>query len=91
MKGGLTIMSLLAKGLPVTEDVDLADAQNLITPSLSNERLALLIGVFSAGNNFERRMAIRRTWMEYDSIESGDVAARFVIGLVSQSLQTGMA
>lgn len=91
MKGGLTIMSLLEKGLPVTEDVDLADAQNLITPSLSNKRLALLSGVFSAGNNFERRMAIRRTWMEYDSIESGDVAVRFFIGLVSQSLQTGMA
>ncbi|XP_075516259.1 hydroxyproline O-galactosyltransferase GALT3 isoform X2 [Primulina tabacum] len=81
VKGGLTIMSLLAKGLPVTEDVDLADAQNLRAPSLSNKRLAVLIGVFSAGINFERRMAIRRTWMKYDSIESGDVAVRFFIGL----------
>ncbi|XP_073276151.1 hydroxyproline O-galactosyltransferase GALT3 [Primulina huaijiensis] len=81
VNGGLTIMSLLAKGLPVTEDVDLADAQNLRAPSLSNKRLALLIGVFSAGINFERRMAIRRTWMKYDSIQSGDVAVRFFIGL----------
>ncbi|KZV58649.1 putative beta-1,3-galactosyltransferase 16 [Dorcoceras hygrometricum] len=79
--GGLTIMSLLAKGLPVTEDVDLADAQNLKAPSLSTKKVALLIGVFSAANNFERRMAIRRTWMKYDSINSGDVAVRFFIGL----------
>ncbi|KAI3459180.1 hypothetical protein Pfo_015843 [Paulownia fortunei] len=82
VKGGLTIVSVLAKGLPVAEDVDLvADAQQLKATSLSNKRLLLLIGVFSSGNNFERRMALRRTWMQYDAVRSGDVAVRFFIGL----------
>lgn len=90
VKGGLTTVSILAKGLPVTEDVDLvADAQQLKATSLSNKRLLLLIGVFSSGNNFERRMALRRTWMQYDVVRSGGVAVRFFIGLVSESLQTG--
>ncbi|PIN23267.1 Galactosyltransferase [Handroanthus impetiginosus] len=82
VKGGLNIVSVLAKGLPVTEDVDLvADAQQLKATSLSNKRVVLLIGVFSSGNNFERRMAIRRTWMQYDAVRSGAVAVRFFIGL----------
>lgn len=89
VKGSLTTVSILAKGLPVAEDVDLlADAQRLKAASLSNKSLLLLIGVFSSGNNFERRMAIRRTWMQYDAVRSGEVAVRFFIGLVSESLQT---
>ncbi|KAK6146259.1 hypothetical protein DH2020_020128 [Rehmannia glutinosa] len=82
VRGGLSIVSILAKGLPVDEDVDLvADAKQLKAPSLSNKRLLLLVGVFSSGNNFERRMALRRTWMQYDAVRSGDVAVRFFIGL----------
>lgn len=85
VKGGLTSMSILAKGLPVSEDVDLGgDTQHLKAASLSNNRkLLLFIGVFSSGNNFERRMALRRTWMQYDVVRSGQVAVRFFIGLVS--------
>lgn len=87
VKGGLTTVSILAKGLPVTEDV-VDDAQRLKAIPLFSKRLLLLIGVFSSGNNFERRMAIRRTWMQYDAVRSGEVAVRFFIGLVSESLQT---
>lgn len=83
---GLTILSLLAKGLPVSEDVDLvANAQVLKATPVSNKRLELLIGVFSSGNNFEKRMALRRTWMQYDAVRLGEVAVRFFIGLVSES------
>ncbi|KAK4483325.1 hypothetical protein RD792_010511 [Penstemon davidsonii] len=82
VKGGVDIVSIIAKGLPVSEDLDLvADAQHLKAPSLLNKRLILLIGVFSAGNNFERRMALRRTWMQYGAVRSGEVAVRFFIGL----------
>ncbi|KAL7123722.1 hypothetical protein ABFS83_14G001600 [Erythranthe nasuta] len=83
VKGGLTIVSILAKGLHATEDLDLVvDAQQLKAASLiTNKRLIMLIGVFSSGNNFERRMAIRRTWMQFDDVRSGDVAVRFFIGL----------
>lgn len=77
-------MSILAKGLPVTEDV-VDDAQQLKAVPLSSKRLLLLIGIFSSGNNFERRMALRRTWMQYDAVRSGEVAVRFFIGLVSES------
>ncbi|KAL2470229.1 putative beta-1 [Abeliophyllum distichum] len=82
VKGGLDVVSILAKGLPVSKDLDLvADAQHLKAPSLSNKRPVLLIGVFSTGNNFERRMALRRSWMQYDTVRSGEVAVHFFIGL----------
>ncbi|XP_019464792.1 PREDICTED: hydroxyproline O-galactosyltransferase GALT3 [Lupinus angustifolius] len=80
--GTLSILSVLAKGLPVTEDNDIAiDLEKLKAPSISEKRLVLLIGVFSTGNNFERRMALRRTWMQYEAVRSGEVAVRFFIGL----------
>ncbi|XP_052208087.1 hydroxyproline O-galactosyltransferase GALT3 [Diospyros lotus] len=80
--GGLDLISALAKGLPVSEDLDLiADVEHLKAPPVSKKRLVMLIGVFSTGNNFERRMALRRSWMQYEAIRSGDVAVRFFIGL----------
>lgn len=84
VKGGLHIISALAKGLPVSEDLDMAmDLEDLKAPFISNKskRLVLLIGVFSSGNNFERRMALRRSWMKYEAVRSGVVAVRFFIGL----------
>lgn len=85
--GGLDILSVLAKGLPVSEDHDLViDAELLRAPVTKKKRLALLVGVFSTGNNFERRMALRRSWMQYEAVHSGDVAVRFFIGLVSDEL-----
>ncbi|CAH9080371.1 unnamed protein product [Cuscuta europaea] len=80
--GGLDIISALAKGLPVSQDPDLADVEQLKAPLLSGKKqLTMLIGVFSMGNNFERRMALRRTWMQYEAVRSGQVAVRFFIGL----------
>ncbi|CAI9290683.1 unnamed protein product [Lactuca saligna] len=84
LKGGLHIISTLAKGLPVSENLDMAiDLEELKAPLISNKskRLLLLIGVFSSGNNFERRMALRRSWMKYEAVRSGVVAVRFFIGL----------
>lgn len=81
--GGLDLLSALAKGLPVSEDHDLVDVEHLRAPPTSKKRLLMLVGVFSTGNNFERRMALRRAWMQYKAVRSGDVAVRFFIGLVS--------
>lgn len=82
--GDLDVLTTIAEGLPVSEDHDLfVDAKNLKAPLITRKRLVMLIGVFSTGNNFERRMAIRRSWMQYEAIRSGDVAVRFFIGLVS--------
>ncbi|KAL5541458.1 hypothetical protein UlMin_009168 [Ulmus minor] len=80
--GGLNLLSALAKGLPVSEDYDIVfDVEHLKAPSTPKRRLVLLVGVFSSGNNFERRMALRRSWMQYEAVRSGDVAVRFFIGL----------
>lgn len=84
MAGGLDVLSALANGLPVSEDPDLVvQVQQLKAPLVSKRRLFMLVGVFSTGNNFERRMALRRSWMQYKAIRSSDVAVRFFIGLVS--------
>ncbi|XP_027332361.1 hydroxyproline O-galactosyltransferase GALT3 isoform X2 [Abrus precatorius] len=80
--GNLSLLSTLATGLPVTEDNDIViDVESLKAPSISRKRLVLLIGVFSTGNNFQRRMALRRSWMQYEAVRSGEVAVRFFIGL----------
>lgn len=86
--GNLNLLSAIAKALPVSEDHDLVvDLDRLKAPLISRKRILMLIGVFSTGNNFERRMALRRSWMQYEAVRSGDVAVRFFIGLVSHSLQ----
>lgn len=83
--GGVDLFSAFAEGLPVSEDLDfIADVEHLKAPLIAKKRLVMLIGVFSTGNNFERRMALRRSWMQYLAVRSGDVAVRFFIGLVSE-------
>ncbi|KAL6990162.1 hypothetical protein U1Q18_015909 [Sarracenia purpurea var. burkii] len=80
--GGLHHISILAKGLPVSEDLDLiVDVEHLKAPPIFKKRCVMLIGVFSTGNNFERRMALRRSWMQYEQIRYGNVVVRFFIGL----------
>ncbi|KAH9684007.1 Hydroxyproline O-galactosyltransferase GALT3 [Citrus sinensis] len=80
--GGVDLFSAFAEGLPVSEDFDfIVDVEHLKAPLISRKRLVMLIGVFSTGNNFERRMALRRSWMQYPAVRSGDVAVRFFIGL----------
>ncbi|GAB4859040.1 hypothetical protein Ancab_010508 [Ancistrocladus abbreviatus] len=80
VSGGVTLFSAIAKGLPVSEDLDLVDAEQLKAPPILKKRLVLLVGVFSTGNNFQRRMALRRSWMQYYAVRSGEVAVRFIIG-----------
>lgn len=81
VSGDLEVLSILANGLPVSEDVDMASVELLKAPPLPKKRIFLLVGVFSTGNNFKRRMTLRRTWMQYESVRSGEVAVRFFTGL----------
>jgi hydroxyproline O-galactosyltransferase 2/3/4/5/6 len=83
--GDIDLLSVLVNGLPVSEDSDLvADLDLLKAPQLDNKKdTFLLVGVFSTSNNFKRRMAIRRSWMQYEAVRSGDVMVRFFTGLVS--------
>lgn len=83
--GGVELFSAIANDLPVSEDHDvIVGVEDLKAPLISTKKLVMLIGVFSAGNNFDRRMALRRSWMQYDDVRSGKVAVRFFIGLVSE-------
>uniref|UniRef100_A0A1J3IDA3 Putative beta-1,3-galactosyltransferase 16 n=1 Tax=Noccaea caerulescens TaxID=107243 RepID=A0A1J3IDA3_NOCCA len=83
VSGGLRLLSASATRLPVPDDhVSVAIEEKLKAPYLSGvTRIALLVGVFSTGNNYKRRMALRRSWMQYEAVRSGEVAVRFLIGL----------
>nr|CAB3473051.1 unnamed protein product [Digitaria exilis] len=81
VSGDLELLSFLANGLPVSEEIDMASVALLKAPLLLKKRTFLLVGVFSTGNNFKRRMALRRTWMQYEAVRSGDVVVRFFAGL----------
>ncbi|EOA30111.1 hypothetical protein CARUB_v10013222mg [Capsella rubella] len=82
VSGDLKMLSALATRLPIPDDhASLTVEENLKAPSLSGTRIELLVGVFSTGNNFKRRMALRRSWMQYEAVRFGKVAVRFLIGL----------
>ncbi|KAL6009135.1 hypothetical protein ACLOJK_022362 [Asimina triloba] len=83
ISGDMEVMSVLASGLPTSEDLDhVIDLEILKSAPLpAHKPLDLFIGVFSTANNFKRRMAVRRTWMQYDAVRSGVVAVRFFVGL----------
>lgn len=83
ISGDLQLISILASGLPTSEDLEhVLDLEVLKSvPVPHNKSLHLLVGVFSTANNFKRRMAVRRTWMQYPAVRSGSVAVRFFVGL----------
>lgn len=83
ISGDVKSVSVVASNLPTSEDSEhIIDLEMLIAPNLpSKKSLELFIGVFSTANNFKRRMAVRRTWMQYDAVRSGAVAVRFFVGL----------
>ncbi|XP_023742999.1 beta-1,3-galactosyltransferase GALT1 [Lactuca sativa] len=83
ISGDLKLVSVVASGLPTSEDLDhIIDLDSLKSPSIPvGKKINLLIGVFSTANNFKRRMAVRRTWMQYPAVKSGKVAVRFFVGL----------
>lgn len=83
ISGDLKLVSVVASGLPTSEDSDhVVDLESLKSPSIPlGKKINLLIGVFSTANNFKRRMAVRRTWMQYAAVKSGEVAVRFFVGL----------
>ncbi|KAH0461562.1 hypothetical protein IEQ34_009137 [Dendrobium chrysotoxum] len=82
VEGALEVLSCFANGLPFSEDLALVgDVEKLKAPKIAKRRAFMLVGVFSSSNNFARRQAIRKSWMQYEAVKSGDVAVRFLIGL----------
>ncbi|OMO79300.1 hypothetical protein CCACVL1_13776 [Corchorus capsularis] len=83
ISGDIKLTSVLASGLPTSEDLEqINDLDALrVVPLPLDRKLDLFIGVFSTANNFKRRMAVRRAWMQYPAVKSGTVAVRFFVGL----------
>ncbi|CAK9136337.1 unnamed protein product [Ilex paraguariensis] len=85
ISGDIKLISVVASGLPTPEDLEhITDLEGLKSaPLLPQRHLSLFIGIISTANNFKRRMAVRRTWMQYAAVRSRQVAVRFFVGLVS--------
>ncbi|KAF7090134.1 hypothetical protein CFC21_092941 [Triticum aestivum] len=83
ISGDFKLASAIASGLPTSEDLENSLDLEMLksSPIPDGKDLDLLIGIFSTANNFKRRMAIRRTWMQYDAVRNGTVAVRFFVGL----------
>ncbi|KAK3042410.1 hypothetical protein RJ639_002456 [Escallonia herrerae] len=88
ISGDMKLVSVVASGLPTSEDsehiIDLEDLK--AAPLPTRKKVNLFIGVFSTANNFKRRMAVRRTWMQFPAVRSGEVAVRFFVGLHKNQL-----
>jgi len=83
IRGDVQPSSVVMTGLPATEDTMFApDLEAIRAPPLSGS-VELFIGVISSSNNYARRMAVRRTWLQYPSVRNRTVAVRFFVGLVS--------
>jgi beta-1,3-galactosyltransferase len=83
ISGDFKLVSAIVSGLPTSEDLENSNIESLKSPPIPDDKdVDLLIGIFSTANNFKRRMAIRRTWMQYDTVRQGAVAVRFFVGLV---------
>ncbi|ONK75832.1 uncharacterized protein A4U43_C03F21030 [Asparagus officinalis] len=86
--GDIRLISVLASGLPTSEELEhVIDLEMLKSPPIPiHKPVDLFIGVFSTANNFKRRMAVRRSWMQYDVVKTGKVAVRFFVGLHKNQL-----
>ncbi|KAK4402995.1 Beta-1,3-galactosyltransferase GALT1 [Sesamum angolense] len=74
ISGDINLISVVASGLPTSEDLEhIIDLEALKAVPLPHQRpLNLFIGIFSTANNFKRRMAVRRSWMQYPEVRSGE-------------------
>lgn len=86
--GDIKLLAVIASGLPTTEDfVNVTDLEILKAPLVPMDTFVdLFTGIFSRANKFKRRMAFRRTCIQYDNVRSGDVAVRFFVGLVRMKI-----
>ncbi|KAJ0805218.1 putative galactosylxylosylprotein 3-beta-galactosyltransferase [Helianthus annuus] len=86
LKGDVDVNSIFAGSLPSTHPS--FDSQRTLemlnkwkTPPLPDAPVDLFIGILSAGNHFAERMAVRKSWMQYDLVRSSRAVARFFVAL----------
>jgi len=81
IRGDVKPSSVVMTGLPATEDTMFAPDLEAIRALPLSGSVELFIGVISSSNNYARRMAVRRTWLQYPSVRNRTVAVRFFVGL----------
>ncbi|XP_073134152.1 beta-1,3-galactosyltransferase GALT1-like [Henckelia pumila] len=83
ISGDVNVISVVASGLPTSDYLEHTNDMNALKPVAlpPQTELNLFIGVLSTANNLRRRMAVRRTWMQYPAVRTGQVAVRFFVGL----------
>lgn len=86
LSGDIDVHSIVAAGLP-TSHPSTAPRKHLDmsvkwkAPSLPTEPVDLFIGILSAGNHFAERMAVRKSWMQYNLVKSANVVTRFFLAV----------
>lgn len=90
LNGDIDVHSIVAAALPTShpsaaprEHLDMSVKWK--APSLPTQPVDLFIGILSAGNHFAERMAVRKSWMQYELVKSANVVARFFVAVVSLS------
>ncbi|KAJ4959981.1 hypothetical protein NE237_019891 [Protea cynaroides] len=86
LNGDIDIHSVFAASLPTSHPSFapqklLEMSSRWQAPPLPDVPVELFIGILSAGNHFAERMAIRKSWMQSESIRSSQVVARFFVAL----------
>ncbi|CAL9188733.1 unnamed protein product [Musa hybrid cultivar] len=83
ISGDMKLISVLASGLPTSEDLEHVIDLELLksNPLPIHQAVKFFIGIISTANNFKHRMAVRRTWMQYNLVCTGAVVVRFFVGL----------
>jgi len=85
--GGIDVHSVHATALPKAHPNSslqqaLEMSERWKAHPVPEEPIHLFIGILSATNHFTERMAIRKTWMQFPAIQSGNAVARFFVALV---------
>ncbi|KAJ7565090.1 hypothetical protein O6H91_02G047500 [Diphasiastrum complanatum] len=83
--GNIDLHAVVITSLPFhpsfSSEKDLKEFERWKAPPMAKGPISLFIGIISKSTNFAERMAIRKTWMQSDSIRSAKVVARFFVAL----------
>ncbi|CAA0826636.1 Probable beta-1-3-galactosyltransferase 18 [Striga hermonthica] len=84
--GDIDVISIFAASLPASyaagydrKNLDLSDRWR--APPVLDGPVELFVGILSAGNHFAERMAVRKSWMQHELVQSSKVVARFFVAL----------
>ncbi|KAI8001871.1 Hydroxyproline O-galactosyltransferase GALT6 [Camellia lanceoleosa] len=82
LNGDIDVHSIFAASLPTSHPR--FASRRWQAPPHPDGPVELFIGIFSAGNHFDERTAVRRSWMQHNLIKSSNVVARFFVALHSR-------